>query len=77
MIRSAGWRLSQLFFDRCRRFGDDRHRCGASVGPLSSMAASRIAVPDVVRPWTIPEAEWDVLRFVFPFTVNETNVDSL
>jgi len=42
-----------------------------------AMAASRIAVPEVVRRWTIPEAEWDVLRFVFPFTVNETNVDSL
>lgn len=42
-----------------------------------AMAASRIAVPDVVRRWTIPEAEGDVLRFVFPFTVNETNVDSL
>ncbi len=42
-----------------------------------AMAASRIAVPDVVRRWTIPEAEGNVLRFVFPFTVNETNVDSL
>jgi len=42
-----------------------------------AVAASRIAVPDVVRRWLIPAAEGDVMRFIFPFTVNATNVDSL
>jgi len=42
-----------------------------------ALAASRIAVPDVVRRWQIPEPDGDVLRFIFPFTVNVAAVNSL
>lgn len=39
--------------------------------------ASRLAVPDVVRRWRLPEPEGDVWRFAFPFTVNRNALDSL
>jgi len=42
-----------------------------------AVAASRIAVPDVVRRWQIPTPDADVWRFIFPFTVNSGAVDSL
>ena len=42
-----------------------------------AVAASRIAVPDVVRRWQIPDPDGDVWRFIFPFTVNTAAIDSL
>ncbi len=39
--------------------------------------ASRLAVPDVVRRWQLPEPEGDVWQFHFPFTVNRNAVESL
>jgi len=39
--------------------------------------ASRLAVPDVVRRWQLPEPEGDVWRFPFPFTVNRNAIESL
>ena len=42
-----------------------------------AVAASRIAVPDVVRRWKIPDPDGDVWRFIFPFTANAAAVDSL
>jgi hypothetical protein len=42
-----------------------------------AVAASRMAVPDVVRRWQIPAPDGNVLRFIFPFTANAAAVDSL
>ena len=39
--------------------------------------ASRMAVPDVVRRWQLPEPEDDVWRFPFPFTLNRQAIESL
>ena len=39
--------------------------------------ASRLAVPDVVRRWQLPDPEGDVWRFPFPFTVNRNSIESL
>jgi hypothetical protein len=39
--------------------------------------ASRLAVPDVVRRWQLPEPDGDVWRFPFPFTVNRNAIQSL
>jgi hypothetical protein len=40
-------------------------------------AASRQAVPDVVRRWQLPDPDGDVWRFQFPFTVNRNAIESL
>jgi hypothetical protein len=39
--------------------------------------ASRLAVPDVVRRWRLPDPVDDVWQFPFPFTVNVNAVESL
>jgi hypothetical protein len=39
--------------------------------------ASRLAVPDVVRRWQLPDPDDDVWRFFFPFTVNRQAIESL
>jgi hypothetical protein len=39
--------------------------------------ASRLAVPDVVRRWQLPDPDDDVWRFSFPFTVNRQAIESL
>jgi hypothetical protein len=42
-----------------------------------AVTAARVAVPDVVRRWKIPDPNGDVWRFIFPFTASTTAVDSL
>jgi hypothetical protein len=39
--------------------------------------ASRLAVPDVVRRWQLPDPDGDTWRFPFPFTVNRNAIESL
>ena len=39
--------------------------------------ASRLAVPDVVRRWQLPQPEGDVWQFSFPFTASAQAVESL
>ena len=47
----------------------------SSVYP--ARVASRLAVPDVVRRWQLPDPDGDTWRFPFPFTVNRNAIQSL
>jgi len=47
----------------------------SSVYP--ARVASRLAVPDVVRRWQLPDPEGNTWRFPFPFTVNRNAIQSL
>ena len=39
--------------------------------------AARVAVPDVVRRWQLPQPEGDTWQFAFPFTANAQAIESL